>query len=78
MALADVEHECLNIAAARIPPVRPKTNEVTLIPGMVIVKAFIRCPSRIFGAGVSNGSVANRLNRGFVRLCGNDMIYKVM
>ncbi|KAG2180797.1 hypothetical protein INT44_003804 [Umbelopsis vinacea] len=71
--LAEVEQECLNMAAARIPPDKPKTNDVTLIPGMVLADAFIRSARGILGAGGSSGSAANRLNRGFGRLCGKDI-----
>lgn len=76
--LADVEHECLNMAAASIPPETPRKNEVTLMPGIVLPCAFIRSIIRIFGAAGSDGSEANRLNRGLGRLCGKDILANVL
>jgi hypothetical protein len=51
---------------------------VTLMPGIVLPCAFIRSIIRIFGAAGSDGSEANRLNRGLGRLCGKDILANVL
>lgn len=48
------------------------------MPGIVLPCAFIRSIIRIFGAAGSDGSEANRLNRGLGRLCGKDILANVL